>query len=213
VVKYLLSHGADVNGKARNGTTPLQYMCFDGNTNMAMLLLSKGADPNLPGQTDNTGHTWTPLMTAANSGHLEIMKLLITRGARLEETNNHGDTALLEAAKREVPDSIKLLLEKGANVNARGPFGHTALIYAGYNGQVENIRLLLAAGADPLASATDSSNPASNSRYTAANLAVQQGHPEALALIRAAEERVRAEKKPADASSENLPSGRADVLR
>jgi ankyrin repeat protein len=202
VVDYLIAKGADVNGKSRNGMTPLIYACAHNNTNLASLLISKGADVNLPGQLNDQGHSWTPLMTAANSGDVEIIKLLLNAGARLEQTNNNGDTALMEAAKRAVPDVVKLLIERGANVNARRVFGHTALIYAAYNGQLENIRLLLAAGADPFAKATDSLNPASLNdpfdRYTAGDLAMQQGHPEALALIHAAADRLRANqnKKP-----------------
>jgi ankyrin repeat protein len=199
VVDFLLTKGAEINGKCTNGMTPLQYACAHGDTNMAAHLISKGADFNSPGQIDDTGHSWTPLMTAANLGQIEIIKLLLSRGAQLEQTNNHGDTALMEAAKRNVPDSVKLLIERGANVNARRVFGHTALIYAAYNGQEENIRLLLAAGADPLAKATDSSNPASLNdpfdRYSAADLAMQQGHPEALALIRAAADRILGTQK------------------
>lgn len=200
VIDYLLTHGADINGKARNGTTPLQYTCFQGNTNLAALLISRGADLNLPGQIDSEGHPWTPLTTAGNSRHVEMIKLLIDRGALLEQTNEHGDTALMEVSKRDVPEAVKLLIERGANVNAKGPFGHTALIYAAYNGQSENIRLLLTAGADPLARATDSENPADQKdplkSYIASTLAMQQEHPEALALIRAVVEKARAGQTP-----------------
>ena len=41
------------------------------------LLLDAGANPNVPGGDDN----YTPLHDAADAGHVEIIKLLIERGA------------------------------------------------------------------------------------------------------------------------------------
>lgn len=199
MIESLLAHGADINEKSRNGTTPLQYVCFEGNTNMAALLISKGADLDLPGQIDSKGRSWTPLMTAGNASHLEMIRLLLDHGARLEQTNNHGDTTLMEVAKRNVPDSVKLLIERGANVNAKGPFGHTAFLYAASNGQIENVRLLLAAGADPLVRATESENPADqydhDKSYNGGTLALQNGHPEVLELIRNARDKTSASQK------------------
>jgi ankyrin repeat protein len=126
-------------------------------------------------------------MCAACTGQIPLMDLLLTNGAKIELTNEVGDTALMVVAKENQPAALAWLIQHGAKVNARGPHGHTALIYAAYNGRLKSLKLLLAAGADPSATATDSSNPDSSNRYGAIDVAAQQGHLEAVALIRAAQ--------------------------
>lgn len=191
VIQDLLNHGAVINGKARDGLTPLIFAAAHGQTKQAEFLISRGADVNLYGLVDNRGATWSPLMAAANVENFEMLELLLKNGAEINATNNRGDTTLMELSKRSHPLLVKFLIAKGANVNARGPRGHTALIYAAYNGIVENIRLLLAAGADPFATATDDDDPHSQNRYGAVDLARQQGHPDALAIIQDAQTRLR----------------------
>jgi len=191
VIQDFLDHGAAVDGKGRNGMTPLIYAAAHGQAKQAKFLISRGAKVDLFGLVDSRGSTWNALMTAADSEGLEMLELLLKEGANLEAKNNSGDTALMEIAKRSHPVSVKFLINNGANVNARGPLGHTALIYAAYNGMVENIRLLLAAGADPFATATDADDPRGQWKYGAEVVAQQQGHLDALAIIRDAQARLR----------------------
>lgn len=182
VIGELLAHGAKVNAPGNNGATPLYFAAVNHLKTVAEALLSAGADLEADGHTDARGLHYTALMAAACSGDLEMVELLLAKGAKIDRASNNGDTALMTTAKYEHPEILKLLIAKGANVNAAGPKGHTALIYATYNGRLENMKLLLAAGADPMATATDSDIPGAP-RYDAATLARQQNHPEALALI------------------------------
>jgi len=189
VVHDLILRGVDVNHRSSTaiGSTVLCFALEGNNLAVVKDLLDHGADVN--GQARNG---MTPLIYAVARGDIELkdqiamLELLLKRGAHLETPNNSGNTALMEAAKRPVPAIVQFLVSKGANVNARGPRGHTALIYAGYNGRVETLKLLVAAGADPFAMASDFDNSEESSRYGGENLAKQQGHPGAAAVIQEA---------------------------
>lgn len=75
---------------------------------------------------DNGG--FTPLLLAARHGNIEIVKLLIRRGAYLEAENLRiGYTAINEAAYRGDAAVVKALLDAGADVNHRARRGLTAL--------------------------------------------------------------------------------------
>ncbi len=98
-----------------------------------------------------------PLVRAARNGNLEIVRLLIERGATVDIGKENGDrTPLLEAAGQGHVDVVKFLLSKGADVNARGK-GLTPLLLACAWGQLPagppgdkttTIHILLENGAD-----------------------------------------------------------------
>jgi ankyrin repeat protein len=54
VTRYLVAHGADVNGVNQFGHTPLRIAAVDGYADEVRLLLELGADKNIP---DKNGHT------------------------------------------------------------------------------------------------------------------------------------------------------------
>ncbi|KAG9275760.1 cyclin-dependent kinase 4 inhibitor B-like isoform X1 [Astyanax mexicanus] len=77
--RELLDNGADVNGTNRFGRTPIQVMMM-GSTPVARLLLSRGADPNVPDL--DTGAT--PLHDAARAGFLDTVRALLEFNANPE---------------------------------------------------------------------------------------------------------------------------------
>lgn len=66
-----------------------------GNINEINLLIKKGADVNIAKPINGL----TPLMFAAQHGHIKIVDLLIKHGANIRATNNHNETALIIARK------------------------------------------------------------------------------------------------------------------
>ena len=60
----------------------------------------------------------TPLLTAARSGQLHLLKKLHTEhGVSLEHTNSDGKTALHEAAQAGNAECVRFLLRLGAQVD------------------------------------------------------------------------------------------------
>ena len=73
----------------------------------------------------------TALHLAIWKGHLEMVKLFLTKEENINAQNKKGETALHWASCiGENLDVIKLLLEKGANVNAQDEDGAVALHWA-----------------------------------------------------------------------------------
>lgn len=143
----------------------------EGNTARVKELLGQGANPNVRGADGRS-----PLMEAAYGGHLEIFRLLLDKGARVDFKKDDGATALsfaqgrndqvmvemllqidrlIEAAGRGDETAVRTQLEKGASVNAGGADGRTALMEAAYGGHKEIVKLLLEKGADVKAKKDD----------------------------------------------------------
>jgi ankyrin repeat protein len=76
--------------------------------------------------------------------------LLLSRGAKIDATDDHGSTPLLEASWKGHAVVVRLLLERGANVNAATiDSGATALHEAAGKGHSDVVELLLSYKADP----------------------------------------------------------------
>jgi ankyrin repeat protein len=59
------------------------------------------------------------LIHAADEGHVDIVSLLLDRGARIDQTAKFGDNALHHASANGHQEVVKLLVARGADVNAR----------------------------------------------------------------------------------------------
>jgi ankyrin repeat protein len=109
-IKALISARADVNARDKAwGMTALMFAVGHGYTEIAKLLVEKGADVDA---RDKDG--FTALMMAAWQGHAEIAKLLIDRGADVNAEANDGFTALMAAEKGGYTEIVKLLKAAGA---------------------------------------------------------------------------------------------------
>ncbi|KAE8290078.1 Ankyrin repeat domain-containing protein 34B [Larimichthys crocea] len=100
----------------------------------------------------------SPLIGAASSGKLRLVRLLVEGGAQVNGCNPRGETALLAACKAlrgepAGPETVKLLtylLQNKADPNAQDRAGRTALMYACMERAGAQVAsTLLAAGADP----------------------------------------------------------------
>ncbi len=118
-----LDRGVDPNG-SRN-RTPLIECAYRGHTQVARLLLDRGAD--VDGQ-DNRG--FTPLVWAVSKGHLDVARLLVERGARVANATHDGVCAMHYAAALPELDFTKLLVDAGTPVDVEDQDGATPLMYA-----------------------------------------------------------------------------------
>jgi ankyrin repeat protein len=88
-------------------------------------------------------------MTAADLGSIEIVQMLVDRGAKLDATESQaGQTALMWAAAEKHPEIAKVLIDHGADINARTKTGFTALTFAAQSGDVKSAEMMIAAGAN-----------------------------------------------------------------
>eukprot|EP01100_Stratorugosa_tubuloviscum_P012289 TRINITY_DN5780_c1_g2_i3.p1 TRINITY_DN5780_c1_g2~~TRINITY_DN5780_c1_g2_i3.p1 ORF type:complete len:185 (-),score=46.55 TRINITY_DN5780_c1_g2_i3:81-635(-) len=91
-----------------------------------------------------------PLYSAAESGHIEVCRLLIKKGADLNNgiIKEFSFSPLYIAAKNGHIEVCRLLIEKGADIN-KGYYPHfTPLYFAAKNGHIKICRLLVEKGAN-----------------------------------------------------------------
>lgn len=72
------------------------------------------AHPDWVDLEDEEGET--PLMEAAEEGRLEVVQLLLSKGAAINHQDEDGETALMEAAEENKAECVSLLLSKGAGL-------------------------------------------------------------------------------------------------
>lgn len=82
----------------------------------AKLLLEYGANVNdVQVDIEKEGKTRTPLMVASKTGKLDLVKLLVEKGAVLNYQNEHKQSALSEAVFQSEYNVVLYLLQSGAD--------------------------------------------------------------------------------------------------
>lgn len=111
VVKILLAHGADKNGKDSYGQSLVMTAASNHHLDVLAMLIAAGADVSAPNQ-----YHITPLAVAAEQGHLDEVKMLIAAGAKVNARDTAGGTALSVAILRGYKEIVETLLTAGADV-------------------------------------------------------------------------------------------------
>lgn len=126
--KTLLALGADPNSQDKYaGSSPLMEAAgilltdslqYGSNPKYLKLLLKYGGDPNAEQKGPRPpgyGVRETPLLEACSSGYLDLVKLLVDAGAKINY--NNGQTPLFNAviSAYTSPDAVLYLIEKGAD--------------------------------------------------------------------------------------------------
>lgn len=140
--------------------------------------LDAGGDPELR----ESSHNFTMLHIAGERRQLEMIDLLLRRGADMDartirEDEVQGGGVLEMAAMHGHEDVVTRLIERGANVNRHTFNGYTPLMGASLTGQLRIVEVLLRAGA--------STEARDDNKMTAQMHAEYRNHDEvALALRR-----------------------------
>lgn len=153
-VGLYLSAGFPVDTRDERGWTPLMISAFNGNADIAELLIRSGADVHM---RDTAGYG--PMHWAAFNGYTNVIKLLLAKGGDVNARSQHGWTALLQGATRGHLAACRELVAAGADVNLASNDGWTALHKACANGHIEVVKLLLEHGADRNAQYQDGVTP------------------------------------------------------
>ncbi|KAJ7112585.1 ankyrin repeat-containing domain protein [Mycena epipterygia] len=112
---------------------------------------------------------------ASKSGHANIVRLLLEKGADVNAVDAEHESALQAASNGGHTETVRLLLEKGADVNAKGGEYGNALQAASEKGNPELVRILLKEGADV--------NTEGGSYGTALQAASYGGSPEIVRIL------------------------------
>lgn len=95
---------------------------------------------------DSQGNTL--LMKMAEAGDLELVTLLLNKGANPDNVAGNGETPLLLASKEGNAEVVKLLLDNNAHIDATRCDGVTPLMLASGYGHIHAAKLLLDRDAD-----------------------------------------------------------------
>jgi len=151
ICRYLLSllpaeAAAAVNAADQDGFSPLVQAVYHAHTETVRTLLDFAGDQ----QGDKTAGAsdLVPLAIACQSGYVDITRLLLERGAKIE-SNAEGLMPQALAARAGRTECLRLLIEQHVDVNVTEKGTHwTPLFYAAENGCLECVRVLLEAGAN-----------------------------------------------------------------
>lgn len=135
----------DGNRSVDDDLPPLSRAIVRRQLTVIRFLLANGADVN---GVDHSDYVKIPILVAADIGDVEIMKLLLDAGARIEAKNDLGLTPIMIATLRKNHEAVEFLLFRGCNVNATTRTGATALMMAARDKSLEIVKALVKAGAD-----------------------------------------------------------------
>ncbi len=170
VVRELLAAGEDPNQANEYGYSSLLGACDALTPGIVEQLLDAGAN------VEAAAFGFTPLMSAAGGGNLEICRMLLAAGAdaRARSDPPVPDTALDCAARGGHAEVVRWLLELGVKADDGGDDELTPLMQAAELGHHDVVKVLLEEGADPFR-AYDGS--------TSLDMAHERLHAEVAALL------------------------------
>ncbi|RDW57723.1 hypothetical protein BP5796_12524 [Coleophoma crateriformis] len=158
LLEKLIEKCDDVDGKCLGEfSTPLQVAARYGNRALVEKLLASGADLHTSRHLGGSHiDGYTALISAVRAGHIDLVCLLLQRGAdvnqRVETEYDGAYTALQVAVSIGYIGIAKQLLDYGANINSRRapyltfPGQGTTLEQASYEGRLDIVQLLLDRG-------------------------------------------------------------------
>ena len=118
--------GMDVNCRDSAGTPMICIAARSGRKEMIDWLLDKGADIN----SISKDRGYSAVMDAVWKSSLDIVKMLIEKGANLNFIANDGQSALIVATGASNPRICELLVKNGADPTYKDRMGMSSLDYA-----------------------------------------------------------------------------------
>ncbi|XP_070582826.1 ankyrin repeat domain-containing protein 17 isoform X5 [Erythrolamprus reginae] len=169
MVELLLGQGANINAQTEETQeTALTLACCGGFLEVTDILIKAGADIELGCST--------PLMEAAQEGHLELVKYLLAAAANVLAATATGDTALTYACENGHTDVADVLLQADADLEHESEGGRTPLMKAARAGHVCTVQFLISKGANV-------NRTTANNDHTVLSLACAGGHLAVVELL------------------------------
>ncbi|MCR4940007.1 MAG: ankyrin repeat domain-containing protein [Treponemataceae bacterium] len=126
ICELFVEAGMDVNCRDSAGTPMICIAARSGRKKMIEWLLSLGADIN----SISKDRGYSAVMDAVWKSSLDIVKLLVEKGANLNYIANDGQTAIIVATGASNPLICELLVKNGADPEYKDRMGMSALDYA-----------------------------------------------------------------------------------
>ena len=144
IASILLDAGADARWNVRTGSSVMHKACEEGLVAFVEMLIDH--DNGLL-EIENDFYGDTPLSLAIDSGHADIVRLLMDRGANVHAVHD-GQTTLMNACQQGGSlEIVGLLLAAGVEVEARDKSRQTALHHAVGGRNLDAVLFLLRQGA------------------------------------------------------------------
>lgn len=145
VLEFLLDGGyIDINTKTE--TSLLADAVLNEKADVVSFLLARGADTNIRLSGDSET-SLSPVSYAASRGNLEILKILLSHGAEVEDPEADHRPIWWAIFHRNL-DMARLFIDNGANLSPEMP-GAWPLCEAVSRGHAGMVRLMLEAGGMP----------------------------------------------------------------
>lgn len=123
MVELLIAHGADPLAQTPSRTNAMHFAASGGT--LVITYRCKAGDPlfvlggGVPGTVTSTGH--------CGDEHGEIVKLLLARGAKVDQAGAYGFTPLHFAAYSFCASATNVLIKAGAEVTAEVPYAENTI--------------------------------------------------------------------------------------
>ncbi|XP_021373360.1 ankyrin-1-like [Mizuhopecten yessoensis] len=148
--KLLMEFGAIVQAQDEWNMTPLMYCMVRHFCDIANELLAR--DPQSVHSQDKFGKS--VIHCATEFGSVELLKLVLSHGADVDQTDWYGITPLMTLCAgtgiRHSKELCRVLLDAGANIELKDIRSRrTALQFAAVQKNADLVQLLVGAGADP----------------------------------------------------------------
>jgi Raf kinase inhibitor-like YbhB/YbcL family protein len=155
-VEALIAGGADIAAVDAGGGTAITYAASQGHSAAVAALQKHGARPTALELTmaaqacqpdmvramlgaglpaNGLEGRLPPLVTAAAENCVEVVTLLLDRGANINATDHDGWTALIKATEAGYIDLVELLVKRGADIEIADSTGRKAWTYAALAGR------------------------------------------------------------------------------
>ena len=123
----------------RRGLSPLTLAAEMNRIDVVKLMIEQRPNLDVP----NVVGGWTALHSASSQGHVEMVQLLVSAGARVEVEDREGWTALHYSSDLGCLEVVQILVEAGANVNSTTAEQYTPLYLACQSGHIDVVKWLL----------------------------------------------------------------------
>jgi N-acyl-D-amino-acid deacylase len=173
-VERLIAKGANPSARDAQGTPALMAAALFADADMVTLLLKRGADPDLADESGATALMWsvpdrakvqrlldagttvdarsesgrTALLVAASyPGTVDLLRLLLARGADLRAEDRAGTSALALAVRSADVEVVRFLVERGLKLDTLNPGARRAGLARNYRPTID---YLISKGVGPL---------------------------------------------------------------